>query len=66
MLIVGNKMKENIIKRLNDVIGDEEWELLYNEVRNKVLNDLLREKYVKMIFDSEENNKLYKILNDSK
>ena len=59
-------MKKDIINKLSDIISEEEWDILYNEVRNKVLNDLLREKYVKMIFDSEENNKLYKILNDSK
>ena len=57
---------KSIIEKLSDIISDEEWDLLYNEVRNKVLNDLLKEKYVKMILDSEENNKLYKILNDSK
>ena len=57
---------ESIIEKLSDVISDEEWDLLYKEVRNKILNDLLREKYVKMILDSENNKKIYKILNDSK
>lgn len=57
---------KSIIKKLSDVISDEEWDLLYKEVRNKILNDLLREKYVKMILDSENNKKIYKILNDSK
>lgn len=57
---------KSIIEKLSDVISDEEWDLLYKEVRNKILNDLLREKYVKMILDSENNKKIYKILNDSK
>lgn len=57
---------KSIIKKLSDVISDEEWDLLYKEVRNKILNDLLREKYVKMILDSENNKKIHKILNDSK
>lgn len=57
---------KSIIEKLSDVISDEEWDLLYKEVRSKILNDLLREKYVKMILDSENNKKIYKILNDSK
>jgi hypothetical protein len=57
---------KSIIEKLSDVISDEEWDLLYNEVRNKILNELLREKYVKMILDSEETKRIFKILNDSK
>ena len=57
---------KSIIEKLSDVLSDEEWDLLYKEVRSKILNDLLREKYVKMILDSENNKKIYKILNDSK
>ena len=28
---------KSIIEKLSDIISDEEWDLLYNEVRNKVL-----------------------------
>ena len=28
---------KSIIEKLSDVISDEEWDLLYNEVRNKIL-----------------------------
>ena len=54
-----------IIKKLSDVISEEEWNLLYNEVRYKVLNDLFREKYSN-ILNNNNNNKEIQILKDNK
>lgn len=57
---------KKIIGKLGDIISEEEWDLLYYEVREKVLNDILKEKYVKMILGDEERRKVLKILNDNK
>ena len=55
-----------IIKKLSDVISEEEWNLLYNEVRYKVLNDLFREKYSNILNNNNNNNKEIQILKDNK
>jgi hypothetical protein len=48
--------KSNIINQWDDIISEEEWEELYNEVRFEVLNDIIKEKYLKRIIGGDENN----------
>ena len=48
--------KSNIINQWDDIISKEEWEELYNEVRFEVLNDIIKEKYLKRIIGGEEND----------
>ena len=57
--------KSNIINQWDDIISKEEWEELYNEVRFEVLNDIIKEKYLKRIIGGEENdNKLKGVIID--
>ena len=57
--------KSNIINQWDDIISEEEWEELYNEVRFEVLNDIIKEKYLKRIIGGEENdNKLKGVIID--
>ena len=58
--------KSNIINQWDNIISEEEWEQLYNEVRFEVLNDIIKEKYLKKIIggDEEINRKLKKVIID--
>lgn len=40
---------DKIISNWEDVLGEKDWERIYNEVRREVLNDLFNKKYSKMI-----------------
>lgn len=46
--------KSNIISYWDEVLSKEEYEKLYNEIKYEILNDLLRSKYVDMIFKGRE------------
>ena len=48
--------KSNIINQWDNIISEKEWEELYNEVRFEVLNDIIKEKYLKRIIGGDENN----------
>ena len=58
--------KSNIINQWDNIISEEEWEQLYNDVRFEVLNDIIKEKYLKKIIggDEEINRKLKKVIID--
>lgn len=58
--------KSNIINQWDNIISEEEWEQLYNEVRFEVLNDIIKEKYLKKIIggDEEINRRLKKVIID--
>ena len=58
--------KSNIINQWDNIISEEEWEQLYNDVRFEVLNDIIKEKYLKKIIggDEEINMKLKKVIID--
>ena len=57
--------KSNIINQWDDIISKEEWEELYNEVRYEVLNDIIKEKYLKRIMgDGDTDKKLKNVIID--
>ena len=57
--------KSNIINQWDDIISKEEWEELYNEVRYEVLNDIIKEKYLKRIMgDGGIDKKLKNVIID--
>ena len=58
--------KSNIINQWDNIISEEEWEQLYNDVRFEVLNDIIKEKYLKKIMggDEETNRKVKKVIID--
>ena len=57
--------KSNIINQWDDIISKEEWEELYNEVRYEVLNDIIKEKYLKRIMgDGDIDKKLKNVIID--
>ena len=43
--------RNNVVNLWDNIISKEEWEKLYDEVREKVLYDLFRDKYAKMVLD---------------
>ena len=59
--------KSNIINMWDNVISEKEFEKLYNEIRFEIINDILRDKYVDMVFKSEIENEgnLRKVINDT-
>ena len=57
--------KSNIINQWDNVISEKEWEELYNEVRFEVLNDIIKEKYLKRIMgDGDFDKKLKNVIID--
>ena len=57
--------KSNIINQWDDIISEEEWEELYNEVRFEVLNDIIKEKYLKRIMgDGDIDKRLKNVIID--
>jgi len=59
--------KSNIINMWDNVISDKEFEKLYNEIKFEILNDILRDKYVDMVFKDEMENEgnVRKVINDT-
>tara|TARA_B110000305_G_C19332440_1_gene584713 strand:+ start:585 stop:830 length:246 start_codon:yes stop_codon:yes gene_type:complete len=58
--------KNNIINQWDDIISKDEWKKLYNEVRKEVIEDIIKEKYVDLIINGEEeiDKKLKKVISD--
>ena len=58
--------KNNIINQWDDIISKDEWKKLYNEVRKEVIEDIIKEKYVDLIINDEEeiDKKLKKVISD--
>ena len=59
--------KSNIINMWDNVISEKEFEKLYNEIKFEILNDILRDKYVDMVFKDEMENEgnVRKVINDT-
>lgn len=60
--------KSNIINYWDNILSEEDWNKLYNEVRKEILNDLLKEKYVEIIMkdgNTELDNTIRKVLSDN-
>ena len=59
--------KSNIINMWDNVISEKEFEKLYNEIKFEILNDILRDKYVDMVFKGEMENEgnVRKVINDT-
>ena len=61
------KYKENIVSGY-EILSEEDWEKIYNEVRKEVIGNLIREKYIKVILkgdkESEIDKELKRLLND--
>lgn len=61
------KNKENIVSGY-EILSEEDWEKIYNEVRKEVISNLIREKYIKVILkgdkESEIDKELKRVLND--
>ena len=59
--------KSNIINMWDNVISEKEFEKLYNEIKFEILNDILRDKYVDMVFKDEMENegKVRTVINDT-
>ena len=60
------KNKENIVSGY-EILSEEDWEKIYNEVRKEVISNLIREKYIKVILkgdkESEIDKELKRVLN---
>tara|TARA_R110000803_G_scaffold117809_1_gene186263 strand:- start:30 stop:227 length:198 start_codon:yes stop_codon:yes gene_type:complete len=58
--------KSNIINQWDDIISKEEWDKLYYEVRKEVVEDIIKEKYVELIINGEEeiDKRLKKVISE--
>ena len=53
-----------IIGKLSDIISEEEWDLLYYEVREEVLNDLFKKEIVDIILSGKDEVNKIKVLRE--
>ena len=53
-----------IIGKLSDIISEEEWDLLYYEVREEVLNDLFKKEIVDIILSGKDEVNKVKVLRE--
>ena len=58
--------KSNIINQWDDIISKEELDKLYYEVRKEVVEDIIKEKYVELIINGEEeiDKRLKKVISE--